>query len=53
MNVVSSYGIIHTGVDPESRIISYMDTALSVLNNDQMPDPARIAVFLWFYTSLL
>ena len=53
LNVGASYVAIHTGVYPERRIIFCMDTASSVLNNDQMPYPVRIALFLWFYTSLL
>lgn len=39
----------HEGVNPEERIIEYMDTAISILHNDSLPSLIKIAVFHYFF----
>lgn len=41
--------IIHTGISPESKIIEYMDKALSILNNEDIDIFFRISVFHYLF----
>ena len=40
---------LHQGVYPEERIIAAMETALQVLNNEEIPFLVRVSVFHYFF----
>ena len=41
--------VIHRGILPEEKIIQYMDTALDVLQSDQIPGLIRISLFHYLF----
>lgn len=41
--------IRHEGVNPESKIIEYMDQNIAILRNNELPYLIRIAVFHYFF----
>lgn len=50
VNVFSDKGkIIHKGITPESKIIKYMDEALLVLQNHDIPPLIRISIFHYLF----
>ena len=49
VDVWSSTKVIHRGVFPESKIISYMDKALELLNNEKIPSLIRISIFHYLF----
>lgn len=40
---------IHTGVNPESKIKSYMEKSLNILYNDSLPLIVRVAIFHYLF----
>ena len=49
VGVKASERIIHTGLNPEAKIISAMTEALKILNNDDHSLLIRVAVFHYFF----
>ena len=50
VHVSNSHGdTIHEGLFPESKIITAMDSALSILNNDDYDILIRVALFHYFF----
>lgn len=50
VHVTNSYGqAIHEGLIPESKIITAMDSALSILNNNDYDILIRVALFHYFF----
>lgn len=50
VSVCDSAGIpIHQGVEPEAKIISYLESALLVLNNVEIPPLAKISAFHFLF----
>ena len=49
VDVWSPTKIIHQGVFPEEKIISYMDKSLEILNNHQIPSLIRISIFHYLF----
>ena len=47
--VTSSQKIIHRGLYPEEKIIQYMDCALELLHNKELPMLIRIAIFHYLF----
>lgn len=41
--------IVHQGVYPENKLIDYLTTALSLLNNNKIPSLIRIAIFHYLF----
>lgn len=41
--------IIHRGILPEEKIISYMDTALAILQNEHIPGLIRVSIFHYLF----
>ena len=49
VDVWSKTKIIHRGILPEEKIIAYMDTALELLNNEEIPGMVRVAAFHYLF----
>lgn len=49
VSVMSGTKSIHEGLYPESRIIQAMETALSILNDPQLPSLVRVALFHYLF----
>ena len=49
VEVWSRTRIIHMGLEPESKIVAYMDEALSILHDETIPGLVRLAIFHYLF----